>query len=102
MKINRTFGKITGHFGIVFENEQSKINLISSEISWDQWPLKKVDQDAFSFWVNDMFARENLVWHLWTDASTRKIVIKVLRWLTNYQVCIYKNLESDNLNKFVI
>jgi len=36
MKINRTFGKITGHLGIVFENEQSKINFISSEISWDQ------------------------------------------------------------------
>jgi len=33
MKINRTFGKITGHLGIVFENEQSKSNFISSEIS---------------------------------------------------------------------
>jgi len=32
MKINRTFGKITGHLGIVFENEQSKIKFISSEI----------------------------------------------------------------------
>jgi len=36
MKINRSFGKITGHLGIVFENEQSKVNLISLEISWDQ------------------------------------------------------------------
>jgi len=36
MKINRIFGQITGHLGIVFENEQSKKNLISSEISWDQ------------------------------------------------------------------
>ena len=61
MKINRTFGKITGHLGIVFENEQSKIKFISSEKSWDQRPLKKVNQDAFSFWVNDMFARENPV-----------------------------------------
>ena len=61
MKINRTFGKIRGHLGIVFENEQSKINLISSEISCDQLPLNKVDQEVFSFWVNDMFARENPV-----------------------------------------
>jgi len=64
MKINKTFGKITGHMGIVLENEQSKINFIFSEISdqtWDQCPLKKVDQDVFLFWVNDMFARENPV-----------------------------------------
>ena len=40
-----------------------------------------------SFWVNDMFSRENPVWHLWTDASTRKIVIKVFRWLTIK--CVY-------------
>ena len=33
MKINRTFGQIIGHLGIVLENEQSKINFISSEIS---------------------------------------------------------------------
>jgi len=34
MKINKTFGKITGHLGIVFENEQRRINFISSEISY--------------------------------------------------------------------
>jgi len=33
IKINRTFVKITVHLGIVFENKQSKINFISSEIS---------------------------------------------------------------------
>jgi len=33
MKINRTFDKIISHLGIDLENEQSKINFISSEIS---------------------------------------------------------------------
>jgi len=33
MKINRTFVKIIGQLGIVLENEQSKMNFISSEIS---------------------------------------------------------------------
>ena len=58
--------------------------------SWNQWPLKKVNQDAFSFWVNDMFARENPVWHLCTDASTKKTVIKVFRWLTIK--CVYTRI----------
>jgi len=65
MKINQNFGKIAGRFCIVFQMNNTKEISNFREYQnkfWDQYTIsKKNDPETFSFWVNNIFAKKQVL-----------------------------------------
>ena len=92
-------------FGYCFENEQSKINFISSEISWDQIlePMTfEESRPRCIFILGKWYVCNRKPCLTFVDWRKHQKNSNQSFYVVNYQMCIYKILESNNLIKFVI